>query len=500
MPTKEEIYVAIERGKEAILELFDEIRRQVEELAVQLEKQAIALKELQDQLSKNSQNSSKPPSSDGYGKPKLTKSLRKSSQKPNGGQPGHKGNTLKASDNPDHTNVYEVESCKNCYASLKDVEVSAHEERQVFDIPAIRIEVTAHRAEIKICPKCGNENKGEFPESVTQPTQYGSGVKTWASYFTNQHFVSVERTAQIFEDLLNHGVSEGTVLKASEELSERISPAVEVVKEQLSKAEVLNLDESGLRVKGSLHWLHVASTEQYTHYEVHGKRGKEAMDECGILNEFKGKAVHDHWKPYFKYEDCSHALCNAHHLRELQFIEERYEQSWTEDMAELLLEIKEEVERTRGQAESLPANQIVEFEGRYDEIVKKGFKANPCIESDGNELQVKKRGRSKQTPPVNLLIRFRDFKLQTLAFMYDFRVPFDNNLAERDVRMVKVKQKVSGSFRTVEGARCFGRVRGYISTARKNTVNVFKAIRDAFSGSPFIPSPTLQIKKAAFTG
>jgi transposase len=163
---------------------------------------------------------------------------------------------------------------------LKDVEASASEERQVFDIPAIRIEVTAHRAEIKVCPHCGQENRGEFPEGVTQPTQYGNEVKTWAAYFTNQHFISVERTAQIFEDLLKQRVSEATVLKASEELSECISPAGESVKEQLSKADVLNLDESGLRVKGALHWLHVTSTEQATHYEVHAKRGKEAMDEC----------------------------------------------------------------------------------------------------------------------------------------------------------------------------------------------------------------------------
>jgi transposase len=180
-------------------------------------------------------------------------------------------------------------------------------------------------------------------------------------------------------------------------------------------------------------------------------------------------------------------LCNAHHLRELEFIEERYEQSWAKEMSELLLEIKEAVE-TSAPADSLPAECLIGFARRYDEIVKKGFEANPCEQSDENGCEVKKRGRSKQTPPVNLLIRLRDFKAETLEFMYDFRVPFDNNLAERDVRMVKVKQKVSGSFRTVEGAKRFGRVRGYISTTRKNAVNVFKAIRDAFCGNPFIPS------------
>ena len=491
IPTYKEIHIAFENGEEAVLGLFSEVSQQVEELAIQLEKQSIALKELQDKLSKNSQNSGKPPSTDGYNKPKRTESLRKRGQKPNGGQPGHKGHTLKATDSPEHRITHKVEYCENCCASLKDVEASAYEERQVFDIPAIRIEVTAHQAEIKICPKCGQENKGEFPKNVKQPTQYGNEVKTWSAYFSNQHFIPLERTAQIFEDLLKQRVCEATVLNASEELSKKISPSVEIVKEQLRKTDILNFDESGLRVKGSLHWLHSASTEQATHYEIHEKRGKEAMDECGILNDFKGKAIHDHWKPYFKYKDCGHALCNAHHLRELKFIEERYEQSWSKEMSELLLEIKESVEetmQTSQEAESLPPRQLIEFGRRYDEIVKKGIKANPCEESNEKDLQVKKRGRRKQTPAMNLLIRLRDFKAETLDFMYDFRVPFDNNLAERDVRMVKVKQKVSGNFRTVEGARCFGRIRGYISTARKNAVNVFKAIRDAFCENPFIPS------------
>ena len=489
MPTIDEISAAFEKGKEAVIELFSDVGKQVEGLAAQLEKQAAALKELQDRFSKNSQNSSKPPSSDGYAKPKKTRSLRKAGQKPSGGQPGHKGNTLKASDNPDHEITHKLDNCPHCHASLKDVEASGREERQVFDIPAMRIEVTAHYAEIKVCPRCGEKSKSEFPCGVAQSTQYGNGVKTWAAYFMNQHFVSVERTAQLFSDLLNHDVSEGTLLKASEDLSEAISPAVEAVKDQLSEAAVLNLDESGLRVEGRLHWLHVASTKEGTHYEVHAKRGKEGMDEAGILNNFNGKAMHDHWKPYFKYEGCDHTLCNAHHLRELQFIEDGYEQSWAKEMAELLLEIKDAVERSNPSATSLPEDEITAFDKRYDEIVKKGFEENSNAQSSAPESTEKKRGRVKQTPPVNLLIRLRDFKTGTLEFMRDFRVPFDNNLAERDVRMVKVKQKVSGGFRTIEGARRFGRIRGYISTARKNAVNVFKAFKDAFDGSPFIPCP-----------
>lgn len=290
MPTQEEIHVAFGKGEEAVLELFYDVGKQMEELAGQLEKQAAALKELQAWQSKNSQNSSKPPSSDGYNKPKRTESLRKPGQKPNGGQPGHKGHTLKPSDNPDRTEAHETGQCEHCQASLKEVKPTAYEERQVYDIPAIRIEVTAHCAEIKICPGCGTENKGEFPEGVKQPVQYGSGFKTWAAYFTDQHFIPVERTAQIFEDLLKHRPSEATILKAGEELSEQISPSVETVKDQLRKSDVLNLDESGLRVKSKLHCLHVASTDKLTYYEVHAKRGKEAMDEAGILEDFRGRA------------------------------------------------------------------------------------------------------------------------------------------------------------------------------------------------------------------
>jgi transposase len=366
-----------------------------------------------------------------------------------------------------------------------------YEERQVFDIPAIRIEVTAHRAEIKVCPACGRASTGTCPPSVTQAVQYGPAVSTWASYFTNQHHVPVERTTEICADLVQHRVSEATVLKASEPLERCIEPSTAAVKARLRDAAVLHVDESGLRVTGKLHWLHVASTERLTSYEVHAKRGQEAMEDAGILGAFKGTAVHDHWKPYFKYEACTHALCNAHHLRELRFIDKQYQQPWAKAMAELLLAIKAAVAATPAPAMSLSPPELEGFAQRYDEVVPSGFDANPAPRPT-TEGEGKPRGRPKQPPPVNWLIRLRDFKGEVLAFMSDFRVPFDNNQGERDVRMVKVKQKVSGGFRTLEGGKRFGRIRGYISTARKNAKNVFEAIRDAFDGNPFIPSSDIQ--------
>jgi transposase len=491
MSTNEDIHTAFEQGEAAVMALFQEVATQVAELAQQLAKQGEVLHELQARLAKTSRTSSKPPSSDGYGKVKRTASLRKSGAKPRGGQPGHDGQTLRASEHPDRTLTHEVPSCAHCQASLQGVEAVGYEERQVFDMPAIRIEVTAHRAEIKVCPACGRANKGTFPEAVTQAVQYGPMVHTWASYFTNQHHIPVERTTEIFDDLVQHRVSEATVLKASEQLDRYIQPSTQAVQGMLREAEVLHVDESGLRVTSKLHWLHVASTNKLTSYEVHAKRGQEAMDDAGILGAFRGTAVHDHWRPYFTYAECAHALCNAHHLRELRFIDKQYQQSWANDMAELLLEIKAAVGATPEPAMSLSPPELEAFGKRYDEVVQAGFEANPAP-MPTSEGEVKKRGRPKQPPPVNVLIRLRDFKAQVLAFMSDFRIPFDNNQGERDIRMVKVKQKVSGGFRTLEGAKRFGRIRGYISTARKHTKNVFEAIKDAFDGAPFIPSSEMQ--------
>jgi transposase len=491
MPTHEEIHTAYAQGEAAVRALFHEVATQVAELAQQLAQQGAVLQELQARFAKTSRNSSKPPSGDGYGKVKRTTSLRKAGNKPPGGQPGHDGQTLMASAHPDRTLTYEVPSCAHCQASLQGVEVVGYEERQVFDLPAIRIEVTAHRAQIKVCLACGRANKGAFPAAVTQAVQYGPTVQTWASYFTNQHHIPLERTTEIFADLVQHQVSEATVLKASEHLDRCIAPSTEAVKGMLREAEVLHVDESGLRVTGKLHWLHVASTERLTSYEVHAKRGQEAMEDAGILGAFRGIAVHDHWKPYLKYDECNHALCNAHHLRELRFIETQYQQPWATDMAKLLLEIKAAVDATPEPAMRLSPPELEAFAKRYDVVVQAGFEANPAP-IPTTEGEGKKRGRPKQPPPVNLLIRLRDFKNQVLAFMADFRIPFDNNQGERDIRMVKVKQKVSGGFRTLEGAQRFGRIRGYISTTRKNAKNVFEAIRDAFEGNPFIPSSAMQ--------
>ena len=471
-----------ELGKETLISLVESLRQQVQELRETVAQQATVIQALRDQLAKNSRNSSKPPSSDGLKKPR-TRSLRRKTGRRSGGQKGHKGHTLRMVEQPDHVQVHEAPICPQCATDLQFVESCGHEKRQVFDVPPVRIEVTEHRAEIKLCPECGDRVKGSFPADVTQPVQYGPRLKAQAAYLNNYQLIPLARTCELLGDFYGHTPAEAFVLDANAALVGQASSSLAIIKQQLIGADVAHFDESGLRVEGKLNWLHVASTNDLTYYGVHAKRGQVGMRAIGILPEFEGKAVHDHWKSYFTFDNCQHTLCNAHHLRELQFVVDQYEQPWAQEMAQLLLDIKGEVDEIPLDQMSLPAGRLAYFEQRYDELIAQGLKANP----PPADPPPKKRGRRKQSPPKNLLDRLQGYKPQALAFMYDFRVPFDNNLAERDVRMVKIKQKVSGTFRTRSGAETFCAIRSYISTVRKHGQSVIDAIHNALIGKPFIP-------------
>lgn len=473
---REEILEVYERGPEAVVEL-------VEGLLANLGSFEGHVKALEDQLSQNSRNSSRPPSSDGYAKPQ-PKSQRQSSGRKPGGQKGHPGHTLQKVEAPDHTVVHRAEQCEKCQQSLKGKKAVSHESRQVFDLPPMKLEVTEHQAEVKHCD-CGHFTTAPFPEGVTQPAQYGPGVKSLEVYLSQYQLLPYERIQELFADLFGHSPSQGTLVKINESCSDGLESVENSIKEALVNADRAHFDETGFRIEGKRQWLHVASTETLTRYEPHAKRGTKAMESMGILPRFQGRAIHDPWDSYFHYDHCDHALCNDHHLRELTFIHERFEQDWAQEMKDLLLGTKQLVENRKEIASSLPAKEIQQIEETYQSILQKGLEANPEIPRD---LTTNKRGRKKKSKPQNLLARLSKRRDETLAFMYDFNIPFGNNQGERDIRMMKVKQKISGTFRSEKGAKVFCRIRGYLSTMKKQGENMLDAIKSVFVGNPMMPA------------
>jgi transposase len=339
------------------------------------------------------------------------------------------------------------------------------------------VEVTEHRAQIKRCPHCGELTVAAFPDGVNHTTQYGTRLKAFAVYLKNYGFLSYDRTAQAFADLFCIPLSVGTLASIDQRCARRVEGVVEEIKQKLIRSKVVHLDETGLNINGELHWLHGAGTQGFTYYYPHKRRGTEADDQIGILPRLKGNAVHDNWKPYMKY-DCSHSLCNAHHIRELTAVYEQDGQPWAQWMIGFLIESKQAFQQAKKEGKKrLDLCAIREYENRYKAIIAAGMKANPPpsrADSPG------KRGRLKRSKAGNLVKRLDKLQQETLRYLYDFQVPFDNNLAERDIRMMRVQQKVLGSFRSYEGALAFCRIRSYISTMRKQGLSVIDAIMGAF--------------------
>jgi transposase len=325
---------------------INEQESKINEQELKIKEQETRIKELEGFLSKDSHNSNQPPSQDGLRKKPNPKSQKEKSGLKAGGQKGHEGQTLNPVENPDETIYYSVCTCEQCGGSLEGINPARQETRQEFDVPPVKMRVKEHKVNIVICPSCQHENKGKFPEHISQPVQYGPRVKAIAIYLNQFQFLPYERVKQAFYDLFALSLSEGTLFNIIKGCHKKLFAYEEMVKELIIKSKVAHFDESGMRANKKLHWLHVASTKMLTYYELHEKRGSEAMDTIGILNVFQGRAIHDHWKPYFNYT-CRHGLCNAHHLRELTYHEEQYQQAWCSKMKAHLLEIRETVEEKR---------------------------------------------------------------------------------------------------------------------------------------------------------
>ena len=385
---------------------------------------------------------------------------------------------------PDKILTHRVTQCQDCGASIAGQKPDSIERRQVVDTPPLKLEVTEHRAECKTCHICGTRNKAVFPEGVNQPVQYGPLIRALAVYMNQYQLIPYDRVEELFKDLFGQPFSEGSLFTANQVCYESLAGFEQETIKQILNEPVVNFDETGIRVEGKNSWLHVACT-RFTCYHIHKKRGSDGMDDMGVLPLYEGIANHDGLQTYFKY-GCVHSLCNDHHLRELTWVIENTKQVWAGRMHELLLDALKAVNDAKENSKTcLEPEQIAGLLSRYDETIALGHKENPFFEVWPRPRG--KRGRLKKTKQRNLLERLHRYRTETLNFILDFRIPFGNNQAERDIRMTKVKQKISGGFRSIQGAKIFCRIRGYISTVKKNSVPVLEAIRNAFLGHPFVP-------------
>lgn len=466
-------------SREALIALIMQQAEQIEALKAQVKQLEAQLEKLERQVAKNSTNSSKPPSSDGV-KKAAPKSRREKGKRKTGGQVGHEGETLKAVSHPDEMVVHGLTHCGYCQHDLVKARVIGRVKRQVFDIPPLRLQVREHQAEVKVCPGCGQRQQAAFPAGVHAPTQYGPHLLAQAIYLHSYQLVPLARIREWFQDTLGHSPSEGTLQRALGQMSKAVAPALDAVYAGVTRSAVVHCDETGLRIAGRLGWLHTASTADLTYYTVHSQRGDEALLDAGVLPACRGWAVHDGFTPYWGFTTVRHALCNAHHLRELEFLVEQYQARWAKAMQRLLLTMKRQLETA---AHGLSRTRMDGLERRYDQLIAQGLTAFPPHPRAPNAS-----GRTAQHPATNLLLRLRQHRDAVLAFLRYPDVPFDNNLAERDLRMMKVKQKISGCFRTWTGAETFVAIRSYLSTARKQGLSMLQAAYLALTGSPFIPA------------
>jgi len=450
---------------------FIQIIKALESRLLELEGEIISLKKensiLREKLSKyenpkNSKNSSVPPSQDPNRK---TKSLRRKTTKKAGGQKGHKGSKLKKIKLADKIILHDIRECTCCKAILpQDGEVKS---RQIFDIPKIKIEVIEHRTVTKKCPNCGKKNKSSFPKGLVQEAQYGNNIKSLGVYLQNYQIIPYARTVELIYDLTGHRISAGSLANFGKDIHSKLDSFEEKLKQLLLQSPVLNVDETGLRLNGKLNWMHVASTELLSYFGFHSKRGKEAIDSFNILPIYKGLITHDRFGPYFKYT-CQHSLCNAHILRELLYLWETKKLKWAKDLSNLLVN----VHHRQKQGYKFKETNYQNILKRFEELIEPTIRGYDIIYN--------------KTKAEKLAFALEKHKYLFLKFIKVKQVSFDNNQAERDLRMIKVKQKVSGCFRQYEYAQYFARIKSYIETLKKNQQNILQNINNAFNNQPFL--------------
>jgi len=429
--------------------------------------------ELERRLGLNSSNSGKPPSSDGLKKPVRVRSLREKSKRKSGGQKGHKGETLRQSAEPNNVENHFPKGCAECGAPLPPETSAGYAARQVFDLPEPQpLIVTEHRAHECQCAACGAKTRADFPEGVNAPVQYGVRIAAFVVYLLHYQLLPEARLVELMADLFGVKLSAATLASMSGACAKRLNGLVKTIRDHVAGAPVKHMDETGFRIGGKTEWLHVACTTLLTFYRVCAKRGSLLSDIVGVV----GVIVHDHWKPYYTMEGVKHALCNAHHLRELKALVEIEKEDWARKMQRLLRRACHAANLARERDAPLKPSLIACFERRYDAIVVEGLafhEAQPPLAAKGGG---KRRGRAPRRTGHNLLLRFETRKEDTLRFLHDPSVPFTNNEAERDGRMMKLRQKISGGFRSLEGASDFATIRSFLATAKKQGWKISNAL------------------------
>jgi transposase len=437
------------------------------------------VRRLRDAAAQTSRNSSRPPSTDRPETPK-PKSLRQKSGRKPGGQPGHPGRTLQFSDTPQHTQIHPLLQCE-CGEDLSRQPAIDFERRQVFDLPSLELECTEHRAEVKECPGCGCRCTAAFPADVNAPVQYGKNFRALLTYLYDAQEGASRRIREMGAEMFGYAVSEATLQSARQEQYDALAPFEERLVELLPQEPVLCADETGLLINKLNHWLHTLCTPRLTFFAVHLNRGKAALEAIGIIPQFKGWLVHDFFSSYLGYEHCLHTFCKSHLLRELVFLFEQHHQPWAQALHDLFLEMLQWVQEQKARDAPLKETDYQQWQQRYRKLLRAGRQANPLT----SEQHAAKR--LKQSKEQNLLDRLEGYEDYILAFLWAWELPFTNNEAERAFRMMKVRLKISGCFRTLEGARRHARIRSYISTLRKHGFPVLEYLRRALDGRPFLP-------------